>query len=210
MRRAVALVRWEVRLQRRYMFYAITAIVALIWVVVLGLLPAAARADPAGLVPFFVLTNLQLTAFFFAAALVLLERNQGVLAALLVSPLGADGYLSVRVVSLTALGLVENVAIIRLVFGPNLHWGWLVLGTAAVCVLYVLAAVSAVAPHAGITTFLIPSVGWVTIFSVPLLGYYEIVPWWTFAWHPLMPPLRFLEAATRDVPPSHRLSSPDS
>lgn len=200
MRRTVALLRWEARLQQRYMFYAITAIVSLIWVVLLRLLPPAARADPAALLPLFVLTNLQITAFYFAAALVLLERTQGVLAALLVSPLTAEEYLWAKVVSLTALGLVENLVIIRCVFGPGIHWGWFALGTATLSAIYILAAVSAVAPHVGISTFLIPSVGWVSIFTVPLLGYYDIVPWWVFAWHPVMPPLRLLEAASREVP----------
>jgi len=59
-------------------------------VVLLRLLPAEALANPAVLVLLFVLTNLQITAFYFAATLVLLERGQGVLAMLLVSPLSAD------------------------------------------------------------------------------------------------------------------------
>src|SRR5688572_16362369 len=129
MRRTVVLLRWEARLQRRYMFYAITAVVALVWIVLLRLLPPAVRADPAALLPLFVLTNLQITAFYFAAALVLLERTQGVLAALLVSPLTADEYLWAKVASLTALGLVENLVIVRFVFGSSIHWGWFALGT---------------------------------------------------------------------------------
>jgi hypothetical protein len=59
-------------------------------VVLLRLLPAEALANPAALVPLFVLTNLQITSSYFAAALVLLERGRGVLAAHLVSPLNAD------------------------------------------------------------------------------------------------------------------------
>jgi len=201
MRRVIAMLLWEARLQRRYMFYAVTAIVAAIWVVLLRLLPAEVRADPAALVPAFVLTNLQITAFYFAAALVLLERGQGVLAALLVSPLSADEYLWIKALSLTALALVENAVIVGLVFGPNLQWGWFVVGTAALCFLYVFAAVATVAPHAGITTFLLPSVGWVTFFTAPLLGYYDVVPLWAFVWHPLMPSLYLLEAASRHVAP---------
>jgi len=195
------MLRWEARLQRRYLFYAVTAIVAVIWIVLLRLLPAAARANPAALIPVFVLTNLQITAFYFAAALVLMERAQGVLAALLVSPLAADEYLWAKALSLTALGLLENLVVVRFVFGPHFHWGWFAVGTAVLCILYVFAAVSAVAPHSGINTFLIPSVGWVTLFTAPLLSFYQVVPWWVFAWHPLMPPLRLLEAASRDLPP---------
>ena len=89
MRRTVALLRWEARLQRRYMSYAITAIVA----VVRWSCYAFCRPRPSPILRpsyLFVLTNLQITSSYFAAALVLLERGRGVLAAHLVSPLNAD------------------------------------------------------------------------------------------------------------------------
>jgi hypothetical protein len=82
-RRIVNTLRWEAVLQARHHFYSVTAIVAIVWIVLLRLLPEAMRAYPATVVPFFVLVNLQITAFYFSAALILLERAQGITAALL-------------------------------------------------------------------------------------------------------------------------------
>jgi fluoroquinolone transport system permease protein len=199
-KRLLGLLLWEARLQRRYLFYAVTVVVTIVWIGLFQLLPPAARANPAALVPAFVLTNLQITAFYFAAALVLLERTQGVLPALLVAPVAPHDYLLVKMLSLTLLGAAENAVIVAFVFGVSFQWGWFALGTAALSAVYVFAAIAAVAPHAGINTFLVPSIGWITIFTAPLIGYYDIVPWWVFAWHPLMPGVRLLEAAFRDVP----------
>ena len=199
MRRLPVALRWEAALQARHRFYAVTAAVVIVWVGLLRLLPEAVREDPALLVPLFILTNLQVTAFYFAAALVLLEKGQGVIAAFVTSPLRPGEYLLAKALSLAALGTAENALVVLLVYGTGLAWGWLLLGTALLGVLYVFLGLAAVAAHAGINTFLMPSVGWITVCALPLLGYYGVVPWGVFAWHPMMPPLVLLEAGCRAV-----------
>ena len=199
MKRAVAALRWEATLQARHQFYAVTTMVAFVWVGLLRLLPDGAREEPALLVPMFVLTNLQITVFYFAAALVLLEKGQGVVAAFVTSPLRPGEYLWVKALTLTTLRAAENVLVVLLAFGPHLAWTWLILGTVLLGVLYAFLGLAVVAEHGAINTFLIPSVGWITLFSLPLLAYYGVVPWWTFAWHPMMPSLFLLEAGCRPV-----------
>jgi fluoroquinolone transport system permease protein len=197
--RLAAALRWEATLQARHRFYAVTAVVALVWVGLLHLLPPGVRADPAALVPLFVLTNLQITAFYFASALVLLEKGQGIIAAFVTSPLRPGEYLLAKALTLTALGTAENALVVLLVYGTALAWEWLLLGTALLGALYVFLGLAVVARHAAINTFLMPSVGWITLFTLPLLGYYGVVPWWVFAWHPMTPALVLLEAGCRPV-----------
>lgn len=199
MTRVLAALRWETTLQSRHQFYTVTAVVAVVWVGVLRSLPEATRQYPASVVPFFVLVNLQITAFYFAAALMLLERAQGVSAALLTSPLRPGEYLWVKALALTALGAAENTIIVLFVFGPYLNWGWLLLGTGLLAILYVLLGLAVVARHAALNTFLVPSVGWIAAFSLPLLGVLGLVPRWLFMWHPMMPSLVLLEAASGQV-----------
>jgi len=198
-RRVVAALRWEVTVQARHQFYAVTALVTLVWVVLLRLLPEVVREHPASLVPLFVLVNLQMTAFYFAAALMLLEKGQGVVASLLTSPLRPGEYLWVKALTLALLGAAEHVAIVRLVFGPEQGWGLLLLGASLLSILYVFLGLAVVARHAGINTFLIPSIGWIALFTLPLLGFYELLPRWAFAWHPMMPSLVLLEGSSRPI-----------
>jgi fluoroquinolone transport system permease protein len=159
------------------------------------LLPDVVRANPAALAPAFLLANLQVTAFYFAAALVLLEKGQGSLTALSVTPLRPREYLAARALALGALGVAEGAAIVALAFGPRLGWPWLVAGTLAAGVVYALLGFVAVAPYDGINRFLMPSVAWLAGLTLPLLGYYDLVPWAALAWHPLMPPLLLLAVA---------------
>jgi fluoroquinolone transport system permease protein len=191
--------RWELVVQGRHHFYSVTAIVAVVWIGLLRLLPDAVLAHPASVIPFFVLANLQITAFYFSAALILLERAQGITAALLTSPLRPGEHLWVKTLSLMALGTAENAVIVLFAFGPAMQWAWLLAGTAFLAALYVLLGVAVVARHTVLNTFLVPSVGWVTLCSLPLLALFGLVPHWLFAWHPMTPPLLLLEAAGRPL-----------
>jgi fluoroquinolone transport system permease protein len=146
-----------------------------------------------------VLVNLQITAFYFAAALLLLEKGQGVVAALVTSPLRPWEYIGVKALTLVLLGTAEQVAIEVSVFGPDERWGWLLLGTALAGACYVCVGLAVAARHTAINTFLIPSIGGITVLSLPLLGYYNLLPPWTFAWHPLAPSLVLLEGTSRPI-----------
>ena len=79
--------RWDIVVQARNGFYWATAFVVLVVGGLLLNVPETARADPAAWVPAILAVNLQITTFFFVAGLMLLERDEGTLTALAVSPL---------------------------------------------------------------------------------------------------------------------------
>ena len=112
MRALVAALRWDVVLQARNGFYWASAFVVLIVGGLLLAVPQAARANDAVWVPAILAVNLQITTFFFVAGLMLLERDEGTLTALSVSPLTPAGYLATRTVSLTILAAVETIALV--------------------------------------------------------------------------------------------------
>ena len=195
MSRLLTALRWEAVLQARSQFYTLTAVVAVIWIVLVRLLPAALRATPEAIAPAFIAVNLQITAFYFATALVLLEKGQGALRALVVSPLRPGEYLAAKVLSLMALGIAENGLVVAVVFGLDLNWGWLLLGTAALGAIYVLLGLGVIARYDAINAFLMPSVLIIFTLTTALLAFYELVPLWSMAWHPVLPPLLLMRAA---------------
>jgi hypothetical protein len=85
-------------------------------------------------VPAILMINLQITTFFFVAGLILLERDEGTLAALAVSPLSASGYLVMRTFSLTGLPRPKRLRSSGLASAPAVrggsfsreprHWPW--------------------------------------------------------------------------------------
>ena len=113
----ITLVRWDATLQARNGFYWATAFVVVVMGALLLNVPEAARTDRTAWVPALVAVNLQITTFFFVAGLILLERDEGTLTALAVSPLSPGTYLWARTITLTALAAVETIAIVWIVFG---------------------------------------------------------------------------------------------
>ena len=82
----LAALRWDVVLQARNGFYWASAFVVLVIGGLLLAVPDTVRSNEATLVPAILAINLQITTFFFVAGLMLLERDEGTLTALAVSP----------------------------------------------------------------------------------------------------------------------------
>jgi fluoroquinolone transport system permease protein len=186
-------------LQLRYGLYSVSVFVVVVWGVLLSLLPAEALADAATIVPAFLLGNLIVTTFYFMAALVMLEKAEGMLTALVTTPLRAWEFLASRIVTLTSLALVESLLIVVVVFGPRFHWGLLLVGSSLLSALYVLVGFAAVVRYASINEMLMPSVVFVMALVLPLISHFGLVDSiWMFA-HPVQPALVLMQAAYEPV-----------
>jgi fluoroquinolone transport system permease protein len=196
MRRLLATMRCDLRLQWRHGFYYATAFVLVFWVAVVSRIPAL---NLGWLLPALVLGNLMMNTFYFISGLVLLEKGEGTLEAQVVTPLRPWEYLTSKIVTLALLGLVENLIIVILLHG----FGFSVLPLAAsivlTAVLYCLAGMVAVARYASINEFLLPSVLYTAMASAPLLPYLYQWDAWPLYLHPLQATLVLAQAAFQPV-----------
>jgi fluoroquinolone transport system permease protein len=186
--------RWDVILQARNGFYWASAFLVVALSALLLSLPESARANSAAWVPAIVTVNLQITTFFFMAGLMLLERDEGTLSALAVSPLSASGYLAMRTFSLTALAAAETLAIVGIGFGTGGSWLLILAGTAALGVIYTGFGAAVAARYESVNALLLPASAFVALLLLPLLPHFELAPRWLFLLHPLEPPLTLLRA----------------
>ncbi|MDX1578286.1 MAG: ABC transporter permease [Gemmatimonadota bacterium] len=198
MNRLVATLACDVRLQLRNGFYYAVAFLLVVMLAVITRLPDFAWAP---VLPPLVLGNLSLATFFFIAGLVLLEKEEGTLEALIVTPLSPGGYLASKILTLTLLSLAENVLIVLMTAGLAFSAGPLVLGISLASVLYCLAGFIAVVRYDSINELLFPSMVWVTFFSLPFLEYAGIWSSPLVYLHPFQAPLVLLEAAFFPIEP---------
>jgi fluoroquinolone transport system permease protein len=91
--------RWDIVLQARNGFYWASGFVVLLVGGLLLSVPDSVRADGPAWVPALLAVNLQITTFFFVAGLMLLERDEGTLTALAVSPFSPAAYLATRMIT---------------------------------------------------------------------------------------------------------------
>ena len=196
MKRLLATIRCDLRLQWRNGFYYATAFVVLIWVAILSQVP---RVEFGWLLAPVVSGNLVLTTFYFVGGLVLLEKGEGTLEAQVVTPLRTWEYLSAKVATLGMLALIENVLLVALAWGLGFGAVPLILGIALAAAMYVLAGFVVVARYRSINEYLMPSVIYTALLTLPLFPALGRWDHWLFYLHPLYAPLVVMQASFQQV-----------
>ena len=192
MNRMVNAVKLDFRLQFRNGFYYAAGAVVLVQVVFLSWLPPESRD---WLLPVVLLGNMLINGFYFIGGLVLLEKAEGSLEALVVTPLKSHEYLAAKAISLCLLSLIESLIIVGVLRGTNFGVIALVVGivltTAMLCQLGFLI----VARYDSINEYLFPSFLWAVVISLPLLSYFGMWRSWVFYLHPVQSALVVLQSA---------------
>ena len=196
LRRLRAAMKADARLQQRNGFYAAAAFVAVC------MIPLLRRVSPDGLIlllPPLVLLNMQVNTFYFMGGLVLLEKAEGSLQALTVTPLRPAEYLTSKVATLALLSLVEAAVIVLATHGPSVNWPALAMGIGLTSILLCLYGFIAVARYDTVNAFLFPSMVYTAVVGLPVLDYFGV--WAGPLWyaHPVRAPLILLEAAFHPV-----------
>ena len=191
MRRLGATVWVDLRRQVTEGFWFVALIVAFLLAAVLR----AVDVDWAAWWPVVLLADLTVTAFYFAAIQVLMQRAEGTLDAQVVSPLRSWEYLASLVVSLAVLSLVEMSVLALLGFGWQLNWLAYLVAVAVTATLYVLYGFIAVSRYPSISQFLLPSGLWTAVFALPMLPLFGAPSGWWLWLHPLQPTVALTQVA---------------
>lgn len=177
MSRLLSTMRTDVTVQMRNQLYAIgIGAGALVAVAIsqLGsptLLPA--------IVPTLMLLVVGGSTLLYVAGMILFERDEGTLDAVIVSPLRTAEYLGSKTLTLTALATLESIVMIggaMLIMGfaapvtlPNIPV--LLLGILAIGVIYTLIGIVLVVRYDKITDFLIPMSAVAVVLQLPFLHF---------------------------------------
>ena len=199
MSRLSSTVRLDAQLQAAYKVY---------WIVVgtaLGLgLALRAVVTPEQLnffMPVMVMYGVSLTTVFLVGVLLLLERGEGTLDVVMVSPLRPAEYLASKLITLTTLALVESAAMAIVAYGLGFSFGWLVLAVVMRASMGVAVGVAIGVRYRSITRFLLPGIFASLAFDFPNFWYFEIWPTSLFYAWPSMPPLLLAKSAFLPVEP---------
>lgn len=176
MNRVIATTRLDLRLQWRYGFFYAAAFITLVWIVLLGLFP---RSLLNVAVPFIIFADLGVIGFFFIAGMVLFEKSEQTLDALIVTPLRFGEYLFGKLATLTLMALVISLAVVVGVYGFGFNLPLLALGVILTSLLALLVGFISVAPYTSISAYLLPSQLLYLPLNLPLIHYFG---WWE---HPL-------------------------
>ncbi len=143
--------KFDVTFQFRHGFYYAYGFITVLYAAVLLTVPEIIRSQAAAAV---IYSDPSVLGFFFMAGIFLMERQQGILPALLVTPLGVKGYILSKAVSLSMLSVLSGTAIALAGHGLTAKAGLLILGIAGGSVFFTLISVALVSRSKTLSEFL--------------------------------------------------------
>ncbi|MEM9454394.1 MAG: hypothetical protein AAGF11_09460 [Myxococcota bacterium] len=174
MNRTLAAMRTDVALQARNQLYAISVGMAVVLAGVLSWLSSPAQLHRT--VPMALLLIVGGSTLLYVIAMVILEKDDGTLQAVVVSPLRPREYLDAKIVTLSALATLEGVimtagTVVWVGRDSGIHWPspWLLVGVFALGVIHTYIGVILVVRHRRIMEALLPAGGLATLLQVPSL-----------------------------------------
>lgn len=192
MKRLIATVVCDARLQIRNGFYYAAAFVAIFWTLALSRIPP----DRLTLwMPVFILSNLLINTFYFMAGLVLLEKAEGTLMAQSVTPLRTWEYLVSKVATLGFVSVCESFVIVLFGYGTAFEPMAFLLGVISSAVIFALVGFLVVIRYDSINEFLFPSFLFTLLFVPPFLSYFGLIGSWLIYLHPIQGSLLLTQAA---------------
>ena len=105
------ILKWDIRLQFRYYFWLVAAVVTVMWLAVLYVLPQSVVNT---WVPVLIFADIGNIGLLFIAGILYLERRQGTIYATAVMPVSPGTWLTTKLLSLSLLCLACAIAIVAL------------------------------------------------------------------------------------------------
>ncbi|MEM7112843.1 MAG: hypothetical protein AAF614_10455 [Chloroflexota bacterium] len=183
MTRLISAMKTDVVVQVRNNLYAIGISVGLLVAIALSQL-ASPRHLPLA-IPTLMVLAVGGSTLLYVAGMIIFERDEGTLHAVIVSPLRTSEYLWSKVITLTTLATVESIVMIggtmlimsrtAVVTLPNIPL--LLLGIFAIGVVYTLLGIILIVRYDKITDFLIPMAGVAVVLQLPFLYFLGILEW---------------------------------
>lgn len=186
----------DTRVQYRQGFYAAAFFVAAMFVIPLRWLDGESLI---WLLPAFLFSNMQVNTYFFIAGLVLLEKGEGSLEALVVTPMRPREYLGSKVVTLGLLSAVEALIVVGFTHGSMVRWPLLLAGILLAASLFTLYGFIVAVRYDSINEYLFPSMLYSSILSLPLLDYFDLWHNPLLTAHPALSALVLIESGFREV-----------
>jgi fluoroquinolone transport system permease protein len=199
MSRLTSTLRLDAQLQARNKVYLIIGVAAFAFAFAFDALLTPDQLQ--FFMPVLIMYGVSMTTVFLVGVLLLIERSQGTLSVVMVSPLRPAEYLASKLITLTVLALVESAIMAVVAYGLGFSFAWFVLAVVMRASMGVAVGIAVGVRFRSITRFLVPAIGLSLAFDLPNIWYFELWPSPLFYLWPSMPPLLLAKAAFLEVEP---------
>lgn len=194
-------IRKDVKVQVRNKLYAISIGLACVFAIIFSILLKPEQIIT--VIPAAMLLLVGGTTLVFVGGLILSEKEEGILHAIIVSPLSAKAYLGSKIMTLTFLASIEvmimvgipiiYLSIIKGTRLPNLFI--LIVGIIVINLLYTILGIALTVRFNKITDYMIPVVMLMIILQIPIVHFWQIFEHPLFLIIPTSAPIMFIQGA---------------
>lgn len=154
------------------------------------------------LITLFIYNDPAMVGFIFIGISIILEKDQEVLSALFVTPQNHHVYLLSRIMTLSFFGMISALTMILTAKGISFNFLHFSVGAFSTCVLFCLVGIFVVSFTKEVLHFLLYSVPFLIMMSLPLLNYYELTDLNFLKLFPVQGGLNLLVNSYRETPDS--------
>ncbi len=161
----------DMRFQIKQGFYLVYAIITAMYLLIMSFLPDDILALA---LPLVVFSDPSVLGLFFIGGIILLEKGQGVLMVLVVSPLRSREYILAKVISLAMVSVLAALAITYFSHYPTVNWWLLILSTILTSGIFTLLGIMINAGCNTVNQYMLKTIPYMLLFILPcfaLLGF---------------------------------------
>lgn len=157
----------DVKFQMRQGFYVIYIIITIFYMIALSWLPDhILKYAVAGV----LYSDPSVLGLFFIGGIIMLEKVQGIIDYVIVTPLRIREYIFSKVISLAFLSVVAGCAISIVTYSHKVNWLVLIIGILLTSVLYTLLGILICTKCKSVNEFMVKMIPYMLIFTIPCLS----------------------------------------
>jgi fluoroquinolone transport system permease protein len=173
-------------------FYLVYVLITIMYLIILSFLPDNVLSIA---LPLVVFSDPSVLGLFFIGGIIMLEKVQGVLSVLVVSPLRTIEYLLSKVVSLALVSVLAAFAITGFSNYNNVNWLLLFLSTILTSGIFTLSGIMINAGCQTVNQYMIKTIPYMLLFVLPCVSLIGFPYSWLFTIVPSVAALRLMLGA---------------
>ncbi len=177
-------------------FYFIYLLIAFIYLLILGQLPLK-FADIA--LPIIIFSDPSVLGLFFIGGILMLEKDQGIIQTLSVTPLKTNEYLISKLISLSIISVLAVLLITALSDVGRANYLFLIVGVILTSVFFTLIGIMITTKSRHLNAFFVKMIPWMIILILPCLLLVFFPNEWILSVYPSIASLKLVYGAYHDI-----------
>lgn len=170
--RILSSLKQDIVFQYRHGFYYAYLLVTIVYILLLKYPPTKYQDD---FLVIIIFSDTSLLGYFFIGGIILLEKGQGILNNLFITPLRLYEYIISKSISLTLLAVIASTFIVLFTHWPPLNLFFFFLGVFLCNLCFTFLGLAVSARSSNVNSYLLSASLIIIPFCLPLLAYFNVI-----------------------------------